>query len=382
LVSVDGAGSKWTETNHIYLGWYGSGTLSITNGGSVSDGGGLYGGGLDVGYGMSGAGGKLLIAKGGTLSTLGSTIGYNSPGVAMVDGAGSVWTNTVYSLDIGSGANGRLSITGGGAVVADYVDLDLSGHSPILTIDIGRGSLLTVGGGTGTIINGTGGTIQLVAGAGVATDGTKYSPISAGTWGGSGVYKAIGGTWSSTGHTFTASTVTAGASGSRVSLNLASVQRALVDDNGPGGTNWEVGASFVAATSTKNITFTATAMNSTILDILRADLPANESILSGWTFATTNYTVSSTNPIYLSFNVGPGHPADKLDLWHYDGSKWTEYSPTDLTYDGTFASFTATGLSGYAMAAVPEPSTFILLSIGFISLLGYARRRRAGLAPL
>lgn len=49
-------------------------------------------------------------------------------------------------------------------------------------------------------------------------------------------------------------------------------------------------------------------------------LPTNESILSGWTFATTNYYVRSTNPVYLQFNVGAGYPADNLDLWRYDGN--------------------------------------------------------------
>jgi threonine dehydrogenase-like Zn-dependent dehydrogenase len=105
-------------------------------------------------------------------------------------------------------------------------------------------------------------------------------------------------------------------------------------------------------------------------------LPANESILSGWAYATTNYSVSATNPIYFSFNVGAGHPADELDLWHYDGSTWTKYVPDDLTYDGTFASFTATGLSGYAMTAVPEPGTLALLAAGLFGLLAYAWRRR------
>ena len=60
-----------------------------------------------------------------------------------------------------------------------------------------------------------------------------------------------------------------------------------------------------------------------------------------------------------------------LQREHVDGVR-----PTDLTYDGTFASFTATGLSGYAMAAVPEPCTLVLLGIGAISLLAYARRRQ------
>ena len=160
-----------------------------------------------------------------------------------------------------------------------------------------------------------------------------------------------------------------GASGSTVPLELASVQRVIVDDSGPGGTNWEVGASFVAAGSTTNISFMATAMSDATLDTLDSQLSPTEAILSGWIFSATGYTVSSSNPVYLSFNVGASHPADDLEVWHYDAaSGWAKYNAFDLTYDGTFASFTATSFSGYAMVAVPEPGTLMLLVVGLLGL--------------
>jgi hypothetical protein len=87
--------------------------------------------------------------------------------------------------------------------------------------------------------------------------------------------------------------------------------------------------------------------------------------------------VSSSNPVYLSFNVGAGHPADDLEVWHYDDTNgWAKYNAFDLTYDGTFASFTATSFSGYAMVAVPEPGSFGLLLVAGVVLLAYAWRRR------
>jgi hypothetical protein len=208
--------------------------------------------------------------------------------------------------------------------------------------------LLTVDGGTGTISNS--GTIRILAGAGVPADGAQYSPISAGTWSGSGKYQALGGVWDKTSHTFTASSVTAGASGSAVALDLKSVQRTLIDGNGSSGTGWQVGASLPAAATTTNMTFTATATTGTPVDTLKRLLPMNGAVMSGSTFATTGYTVNSTNPVYLSFNVGPAQLCDDLKVWQYSGSSWTPYAASDLTYDRKYASLTVSALGTYAVS--------------------------------
>ena len=162
-----------------------------------------------------------------------------------------------------------------------------------------------------------GGILRVLAAAGVAADGARYTPVLSGDWTGTGTFQGVGGTLDKASRTFTPSPAVSGASGTAVPLELASVQRTLIDD---GSTGWEVGASFPAASSTTNITFTATPLGSAVLASLQDQLPAGESLLSGWSFSTTNYSVNSANPVYLSFRVGAGHSSGDFDLWHCGGS--------------------------------------------------------------
>ena len=85
--TVDGSGSRWIRSGNLYVGYNGSGTLNITNGGTVgNNSSGNYGG------------------------IVGQSSG--STGVATVDGGGSMWTNS-GSLAVGVMGNGALSITNG-----------------------------------------------------------------------------------------------------------------------------------------------------------------------------------------------------------------------------------------------------------------------------
>ena len=77
-------------------------------------------------------------------------------------------------------------------------------------------------------------------------------------------------------------------------------------------------------------------------------LAPGQSVLSAWNLsAASGYTAG--DPVYLSFNVGHAQLLDDLQVWQYGGSGWTAYSATDLTYDRTYASLTATALGAYAV---------------------------------
>jgi T5SS/PEP-CTERM-associated repeat protein len=378
VVTVSGTGSKWINSDELDVGSQGDGTLNISNGGAVSslvcyiglestgvmtvDGvGSTWINSEDFNVGFAGNG--LLNITGGSTVTSGSAnIGFysGSTGAVTVAGTGSKLSCSTLSLGYDNGSIGTMNITGGGRVMTSSV---LIKNDSLLAID--SQSLLELNLNNDSQVNSGGGTIsnfgmvRIVAGANLAVN--TYQPISAATWSGTGSYQPLGGTWDAINHIFTASSVTSGTSSISVPIDLASIQRILVNDNAPGGTNWSVGASFVAATSAQNIAFTATAIDGAVLDALINVADDKASVASGWLFSTTNYPVTSTNPVYLSLKIGPLSTPDDLQIWHYDGSTWAKYAATDLTYDGVYASFTATSFSGYAATVVPEPGTLVLL---------------------
>jgi T5SS/PEP-CTERM-associated repeat protein len=409
VVTVDGAGSLLNGSYSV--GNSGNGTLNVTNGGTIVGGGGILGSG-DFG-GSDGSIGTLNITNGGTVSGgcflgqgagstgfatvagTGSTfsgnvqvgvagkgtlnivgggsvsnsffteIGVNtgSAGMVKVDGAGSALAGS-WPVHVGYQGSGTLNVTGGGAVTATGVSIGNS--QSLLAIDVGRGSSMNVGSGTVT----NNGTVRVLAGAGVAA-GNVYTPITAGTWSGTGTYQAVGGTWDTGSQQFTVSTVQTGTSGTPVSIDLASTQRMLITDS---STGWSVGASFLAKSTSTPLNFTATAMGSGTLGSLQAILGPGQPVLSAWDFlADAGFTPG--DPAYLSFDVGSGYSIGGLEVWHFDGTDWTQFAANDLTYDGTYASFTVTGFSGYAVT-VPEPGTLILLASGLVGALAYFWRKR------
>jgi len=84
-------------------------------------------------------------------------------------------------------------------------------------------------------------------------------------------------------------------------------------------------------------------------------------VLGAWEISASGSGYSPYDPVYLSFDVGPGFARSDFDVWHYDGSQWAAFETDVFSYDGRYASMLVTGFSAYAVSAVPEPGTLVLL---------------------
>jgi T5SS/PEP-CTERM-associated repeat protein len=160
-VDVDGAGSMLTNAHNIDVGFGGSGTLTVANGGSVVDAGAVY-----VGY-SAGASGTLTIGAGSTLrTTLAAQTGNITFGVGInaasggaaagtgsitVQGTGALLDTNGNPFTVGLQGNGTLTVGAGGTVRAGTVNglvaaaLDLGGQAG------GVGTLSVLAGGTVTL---------------------------------------------------------------------------------------------------------------------------------------------------------------------------------------------------------------------------------------
>jgi outer membrane autotransporter protein len=193
-VTVSGAGSTWTNTGTVQVGDLGAGTLTIQDGGTVSSGGGGSiglsagstgavtvtgpgsiwnnnspgggnpGGGLNIGsFGT----GTLTIANGGRVIDITPFVtnignGAGSHGTVTVTGAGSLWSD-IAGFRIGNSGTGTLAVVDGGIVSAPIVTIAANaGSTGTLNIGAGAGSAavapgtvsapsIAFGAGTGTL---------------------------------------------------------------------------------------------------------------------------------------------------------------------------------------------------------------------------------------
>ncbi|ANW02001.1 hypothetical protein LMTR13_19330 [Bradyrhizobium icense] len=167
-VTVTGPGSNWGNSQVLYVGYFGTGTLTIEAGGTVSS--------VD-----------------GYVAAISS-----SAGTVTVTGAGSTWTNS-GNLFAGGGGTGTLTIADGATVssVDGYVGNDDSARGTVTVTDAGStwtnsGNLFVGRAGTGTLTIANGGTVS-------NTDGyLGHSVFSHGTM----TVTGNGSTWINSGNLF------------------------------------------------------------------------------------------------------------------------------------------------------------------------------------
>ncbi|MDN0092777.1 autotransporter outer membrane beta-barrel domain-containing protein [Yersinia rohdei] len=186
LMSINGSNSKWVNNGAILVGFNGMGTLQIVDGGVVNNPTGATYIGFATGstgnLNVSGVGSQLVnggelfigndgegsvtVSNGGSLSSVGSYIGFasGSKGSVLITGANTNWTNA-GEIHLGeNGGNAALTINNSGAVQTNSLTIanDIT-STAALNIGSAVGAtatsagyidtpLITLGSGDGSIV--------------------------------------------------------------------------------------------------------------------------------------------------------------------------------------------------------------------------------------
>jgi T5SS/PEP-CTERM-associated repeat protein/autotransporter-associated beta strand protein len=231
-------GAAGAQANALYVGFSSTGTLTIQNGGTLTNGAGLVGfnsgatgnvtvdgvgstwssGFIDIGSAAN-ATGTVTVKNGGAVSGSFTQIGDQSFGsnTVTVDGVGSTWTDSSYFM-VGGLGRGALTIKNGGAVSDDtvYVGQQNTGTGTVIVDGAGstwtNSNTLNVGNlGSGTLTISNGGAVS-------AAD------VILGTFGGSGTLNigAASGQAAAAPGTLTTPTIEAGAGTGTIVFNHTS----------------------------------------------------------------------------------------------------------------------------------------------------------------
>jgi T5SS/PEP-CTERM-associated repeat protein len=263
VATVTGAESTWTSNGELFVGYDGTGSLSINSGGKVSSTNGLVGsnplgvgtvtlagsgsewsnsGSLSVGFFGEGT---LTVEAGARVSNTSGTIGgvAGSTGTATVRGAGSTWANGDF-LRVGDEGEGTLRILSGGTVTNGDGRVAAGPGSTGEVVVRGAGSTwtnlatLNVGSiGTGTLSIEMGGRVTNTSasiGSTSSADGTVTVTGAGSTWVNSGELRV--GSSGSGELSIQAGGSVASASGV-VAATGSSVGRVTVTGN---GSNWAI----------------------------------------------------------------------------------------------------------------------------------------------
>ena len=143
--SVDGAGSTWTNSGYDFnVGHEGSGTLNITNGGAISS---EWGG--VIGYVAGSTGIVNVNGAGSTWTNSGLLfVGYEGSGALNITGGGVVNNEWIFIGD-SSGSTGEVTVDGGGSTLTNS-GFCIVGYHGSGTLNITNSGLVTVEGNTST----------------------------------------------------------------------------------------------------------------------------------------------------------------------------------------------------------------------------------------
>ncbi|PSM16685.1 autotransporter domain-containing protein [Nitratireductor sp. StC3] len=242
-VTVDGDGSRWAGTGHLYVGFSGSGYVTIQNSGDVESDGSIYLGRTADGYGevtVTGAGSSMSgdnalyvghtgsalmnVVDGATVDAATTLIGElaGADGEILLRGAGSTLTSPGQVI-VGNSGIGILDVEDGASVDSGgnfYVGLSAGSTGEVTVSDAGSeirhtGQLQVGRTGTGTltiedggavtatsslqvgVLNGSDGTLDILSG-GTLDNATGYIGNASGSTG-TVTVDGAGSLWTSTG---------------------------------------------------------------------------------------------------------------------------------------------------------------------------------------
>jgi T5SS/PEP-CTERM-associated repeat protein/autotransporter-associated beta strand protein len=175
-VTITGTGSKLACTGDIYVGYYGTGELSIGGGGQVSSATGYLGQVL----GSTGTATVTGINSKWTSNDV-ICVGYAGTGVLTIEAGAKIYSDGAY-IGYRSLSNGAVTVTGAGSAWVDYEDFIIG--------QIGTGMLRIEAGAQVSNLNGIlgyrAGSAGTVIVSGTGSKWTNTGDLSVGGWGGSG----------------------------------------------------------------------------------------------------------------------------------------------------------------------------------------------------
>jgi len=428
-VIVTGAGSVWTNSGDLTIGYDGSSnSMVISNGAVVANGEFNYGGVIgqnsdssnnsvlvtgagsvwtnsgDLTIGYDGSSNSMVISNGAVVANgefnYGGVIGQDSDSSnnsVLVTGAGSVWTNS-GDLTVGYSGAGTLTIASGGTVAASNIVI-ASQSGSVGTINLGTPggsdsnvSLLTpsisFGGGMGTLnlnqsdtasitstISGNGIINQLGSGTTILTENNSYTgatTVNAGTL----LANNAAGSALGTSVVLVTNTGTLGGNGSISGpVTIEGGGNLTPGYNGVGALTLNNGLTLQdGATTTFLINDTN---NFTSINLIGSSIGYGGALV----FNLSSYTPSAGDEFTL-FNVtgGASSTGDFSSVEAFAGESGFYFTDNEGVWSGSnngsaYQFMTSTG--EFQVLSVPEPSTFFLIGLGIVALLVSLRRNVA-----